>query len=87
MYNMWEPLGKGDRPVSEYPTVEQIARDYHEICREMVNKETGMITKPTSPYIEWDDLTPEQREGRYFIARGLLERYHLFMRKIVRRNG
>lgn len=55
--------------------IERIAKEYHEICREMVNKQIGMITKPTRPYIEWDDLTEEMKEGRRFIAKKLIEKY------------
>lgn len=54
--------------------VEELAKIYHEVCREMVNKQIGMITKPTQPYIEWDNLTDDQRKGRLFIAEELLKR-------------
>ncbi len=52
--------------------IEELAKDYHEICREMVEKQIGMITKPTRPYIEWNDLTEEQKDGRRFIAKKLI---------------
>ena len=55
--------------------VEELAKDYHEICREMVEKQIGMITKPTRPYIEWDDLTEEQKDGRRFIAKSFLDKF------------
>lgn len=55
--------------------VETLAKDYHEICREMVNKQIGMIIKPSQSYIEWKDLTEEQKEGRKFVARGFLKLY------------
>ena len=58
-------------------TVEEIAKTYHEICREMVNKQIGMITKPTRPYIEWDELTEDAKKGRMFIALKLKEEYKL----------
>ena len=57
--------------------IEKIAREYHEICRELVERQVGMITKPTRPYLEWDELTDEMKEGRYFIARKLIEKYDL----------
>ena len=41
----------------------------------MVIKQIGMITTPTTPYIEWNDLTDEQRKGRLFIAGELLKKY------------
>lgn len=58
--------------------LERIARNYHEFCREMVNSGIGMITKPTQPYIEWDDLTKEMKEGRMFIAQKFLDTYCMF---------
>ena len=61
----------------KFPTIEELAKDYHEICREMVEKQIGMITKPTRPYIEWDDLTEEQKDGRRFIAKGLIKKYSI----------
>jgi transcription elongation factor Elf1 len=57
--------------------IETLAKAYHEICREMVNKQIGMITKPTQPYIEWVDLTEEQRNGRRFVAQKFLELYRI----------
>lgn len=57
--------------------IEKVAREYHEICRELVNKQIGMITKPTRPYIEWDDLTDEMKEGRRFIAEKLIHKYKI----------
>jgi len=57
--------------------VETLAKEYHEICREMVNKQIGMITKPTQPYLEWDELTESQKDGRRFIAAQLLKQYYL----------
>jgi len=57
--------------------IETLAKQYHEICREMVDKQIGMITKPTQPYIEWDALTEQQKDGRRFIAKNLLKRFHL----------
>ncbi len=61
--------------------VKTLAKEYHEICREMVEKQIGMITKPTRPYIEWDDLTGDQKDGRRFIAKKLLEKYTI-IRKV-----
>jgi len=61
--------------------VEYLAKEYHEICREMVEKQIGMITKPTRPYIEWDDLTEEQKDGRRFIARRLLHIFKISLKK------
>lgn len=58
--------------------IEQLAKDYHEICREMVEKQIGMITKPTKPYIEWDELTEDMKKGRMFIAEKLLEKFNMF---------
>ena len=60
--------------------IESLAKEYHEICREMVEKQIGMITKPTRPYIEWDDLTEEQKEGRRFIAKGLLIKFDIIIK-------
>lgn len=57
--------------------IERVAREYHEICRELVNEQIGMITKPTRPYIEWDELTVEMKTGRMFIAKKLIEKYNL----------
>ena len=57
--------------------IEALAKEYHEICREMVEKQIGMITKPTRPYIEWDDLTEDQKDGRRFIAKQFLARFHI----------
>ena len=57
--------------------IEELAKDYHEICREMVEKQIGMITKPTRPYIEWDELTEEQKDGRRFIAKSLLNKFKM----------
>lgn len=57
--------------------IEKIAIEYHEICREMVEKQIGMITKPTRPYIEWEDLTEDMKDGRRFIAKKLIEKYNL----------
>lgn len=51
---------------------ESIAKQYHEICREMVNNQIGMITKLTQPYIEWKDLSDEQRDGRRFVAENII---------------
>lgn len=59
---------------------EIIAKEYHEICREMVEKQIGMITKPTRPYIEWDKLTENQKDGRRFIAKKILEKYKLVLK-------
>ena len=58
--------------------IEVVARDYHEMCREMVNSGIGMITKPTQPYIEWDDLTTEMQLGRLFIAKKIIDKYNLW---------
>lgn len=58
--------------------IEALAKLYHEICREMVEKQIGMITKPTQPYIEWADLTENQKMGRRFIAQKLLEKLEIF---------
>jgi len=55
--------------------IECLAREYHEACREMVNNQIGMITKPTQPYLEWDELTEAQKGGRRFIAKYFLDRY------------
>ena len=58
------------------PTIEELAMSYHEICRELVNQnQDKMITKPKVPYIEWKDLSDEQKEGRRLVARRLLEKY------------
>ena len=57
--------------------VEEVAKEYHEMCRELVNNQVGMITKPTRPYIEWDDLTDEMKQGRFFIAEKLIKKYGL----------
>jgi len=62
---------------SKEERVERIAKDYHEICREMVNSGIGMITKPTQPYIEWKDLTENQKDGRRFIAKKLIDKYNI----------
>lgn len=59
---------------------EQLAREYHEICREMINKQIGMITAPTRSYIEWDELTDDMKLGRYFIAEELLKRFEIKMK-------
>jgi hypothetical protein len=59
----------------KHPTIETLARAYHEICREMITKQIGLITKPTQPYLEWDQLTDDQKKGRYFIAEELLKKY------------
>ena len=42
-----------------------------------MEKQIGMITKPTQPYIEWDNLTENQKEGRRFIARELLNKFKI----------
>jgi hypothetical protein len=56
--------------------VEKFARAIHEINRDLVNNHPDLlITHPTSPYIEWDDLTPDQKKGRLFIARRLIEQF------------
>jgi hypothetical protein len=60
--------------------IEMIAKEYHEMCREMVNKQIGMITAPTTPYIEWKDLSENQRDGRRFIAKKILEKWTLIPR-------
>jgi len=57
--------------------IEKIAREYHEICRKMVNEQIGMITKPDRPYIEWHELTAEMKSGRLFIAKELIKKYNL----------
>jgi len=62
--------------------IESLAKAYHEICREMVNKQIGMITKPTQPYIEWDKLTEEQKEGRRFIAKSIIEQFVIYPKKV-----
>jgi hypothetical protein len=49
-----------------------IAEKYHEFCKQMVNQQIGMITKPTQPYIEWKDLTSDQKEGRFFVAEKIM---------------
>jgi len=61
--------------------IEKLAKEYHEICREMVNQQIGMITKPTQPYIEWNALTEEQKEGRRFIIESLLEKFVIYPKK------
>ena len=61
--------------VRKTPSIDELARAYHEICREMINQQIGLITKPTQPYIEWDQLTDDQKNGRYFIAEQLLLKY------------
>ena len=63
--------------------IEKLAQIYHEICREMINKQIGLITKPTIPYIEWKDLTEDQKNGRRFIAQKLLERYEISEKVII----
>lgn len=60
--------------------IEELAKIYHEICREMVNKNIGLITKPTQPYIEWQDLTESQKEGRRFIAKQLISKFDMKLR-------
>jgi hypothetical protein len=60
--------------------VETLAKEYHEICREMANNGIGMITKPTQPYIEWDQLTEDQKNGRRFIAEKVLLKWDLFLK-------
>lgn len=67
-----------DLMAKKITNVETLAKEYHEICREMVNKGIGMITKPTQPYIEWQDLTEDQKNGRRFIAQQLLTKFQLF---------
>ena len=58
------------------PTAEELAKEYHDICRVMVSQmQNTMIMKPTRPYIPWADLTEDQKDGRLFIARQLLERF------------
>ena len=57
--------------------IETLAKDYHEICREMIERQIGLITKPTRPYIEWVDLTEDQRDGRRFIAKKLLAKFNI----------
>ena len=59
----------------EQVPIEELAQAYHEACREMVNSGTGMITKPTRPYIEWKDLTEDQKNGRRLVARNLLAQF------------
>jgi hypothetical protein len=69
--------------MSYSPAIGSLAKEYHEICREMVNKQIGMITKPTQPYIEWDNLTEEQKKGRTFIAEELLKKYIMVRKEPV----
>ena len=57
--------------------IEELAKEYHEICREMIEKQIGLITKPTRPYIEWEDLTEDQKDGRRFIAKNLIKKYNI----------
>lgn len=61
--------------------IEKLAKEYHEICREMIEKQIGLITKPTRPYIEWEDLTEDQKDGRRFIAESLLSKYKMEVKK------
>ena len=87
LYIFKEPLeqknGKWQRvPTRNYITqeekIEQLAKDYHEACREMVtHMQNTMITKPNVPYLEWDQLTDDQKNGRRFIAKELLTKYEM----------
>ncbi|KKN56973.1 hypothetical protein LCGC14_0566950 [marine sediment metagenome] len=61
--------------------IEKLAKEYHEICREMIERQIGLITKPTRPYIEWKDLTEDQKDGRRFIAKNLLVKYNISDKK------
>lgn len=57
--------------------IDAVAMIYHEICRDMVNNQIGMITKPTRPYIEWNDLDDDMKAGRRFVAWNLMQHMKL----------
>ena len=56
----------------------KIAKQYHAICKRLVqDQQKWMIAKPTQPYVEWNDLSPDQLKGRLFIAEQLLDHFHI----------
>ena len=66
--------------------VERLARELHEAGRAAVTAGATVAQEHLGdkcrPFIEWDDLTDNAKEGRRIQARYLLERYVLIHRLI-----
>lgn len=63
----------------EMKDTELLAKLYHEICNEMVEKPIGELST-VSQSIPWKDLTDEQKKGRVFIAEKLMTYFRLFLK-------
>lgn len=85
MDNGWTYLNESGQWVyiPKTPEIDDLAKVYHEICREMINNGIGLITIPTKPYIEWNELTEDQKCGRRFIAWKLLEKYTISEKVVI----
>ncbi len=58
--------------------VKTLARELHEAGREAVEKRLVVRDDvPVMPFVEWDAITENAREGRRIQARWLLERYRV----------
>jgi hypothetical protein len=57
---------------------EELAKTLHEAGREAV--EAGLVVNkvPGQPFLEWDQLSEQAREGRRVQARYLLEIYDIY---------
>jgi len=62
--------------------LEELCIFYHNVATKelVVHNAKGLITKPQDqkPFIEWNGLTEDQKEGRRVMMRLLLKQYHIF---------
>ncbi|KKL96743.1 hypothetical protein LCGC14_1841440 [marine sediment metagenome] len=65
--------------------VEYLAKELHEAGREAVERKKTVVAslglKTPNKFLEWDDLTEEQKDGRRFIARRLLHIFKISLKK------
>jgi flagellar hook-associated protein FlgK len=62
--------------------IEDLSIFYHNVASKelVVNNTKNLITKPTTPFIEWKDLTDEQKDGRRIMMGCLLKEYRIVKR-------
>jgi len=71
------------RPPTEV-SLNDLSIFYHNVATKelVVNNQKNLITKPVDqkPFIEWKDLTPEQKTGRMIMMDCLLKEYRIVKR-------
>lgn len=60
-------------------TIEELAQTLHEAGREAVIK-GKLVNNTGKPFLEWNEISKDAKEGRRIQARYLLNHYYLFLR-------